>query len=271
MVSLPTVGYADEATKDSGPESGINYSEFEDLSLRRDFSSISHLYIVHPQVPTNSGDDNASDGPSADVEGSSAGGYITFGTPATTTFFGSVPEKNGDSWIDSVEFSVNLRPDVSGGEHQVYRGIGRSFAGSETGRVGVRADLTALLNDETWDNSGPTAWRVTGMLGSSSLSPLSEDDGIGLESRADSGGFLWDIGVGWSSGAMSLNASYQSAYSLDETGEQESAIAILSLGADYTVVPGFSVYGEFNVIDGPPDDGEDGLGTVVIFGTGISF
>ena len=271
MVSLPTVGYADETAKDSGPDFGINYSEFEDLSLRRDLSGISHFYIIQPQVPAYSGDYNASDSPYTDVEGSSAGGYISFGTPATTTFFGSVPEKKGESWIDSVEFSVNLRPDVSGVEHQDYRSIGRSFFGSETGRVGVRADLTALLYDETWDKSGSTAWRVTGMLGSTSLSLLSEDDGIRLESRADSGGFLWDIGVGWSSGAMSLNAGYQSAYSLNQTGEEESAIAALSLGADYSILPGFSVYGEFSLIDGPPVEIEDGWGAVVIVGSGISF
>jgi hypothetical protein len=237
MVSSPAIGYADETAKDSGQDSGINYSEFEDLQLRRDFSGISHFYIVRPQEPAYSGDDNASDGPYTDVEGSSAGGYITFETPSTTTFFGSVHEKKGESWIDGVEFSFNLRPDVSGGEHQDYRSIGRSFAGSEIDRVGVRADLTALLYDETWDNSGSTAWRVTGMLGSTSLSLLSLDDGIGLESRADSGGFMWDIGVGWSSGAMSLNASYQSA----------------------------------SVIDGPPDEIEDGLGAVIIVGSGISF
>lgn len=271
MVSLPTVGYADEAAKDPGPESEIYYPGLEDLSLRRDITGISHFYFVQPRAPAYSGGDIASDGPYADVEGSSAGGYISFGTPSTSTFLGSVPEKKGDSWIDNVEFGVNWRPDVSGGEHQDYRRIGRGFAGSEIDRVGVRADLTALLYDETRDDLGSTAWRVTAMLGSTSLSLLAEDGGMGLESRADSGGLLWDIGVGWSSGAMSLNAGYQSAYSLNEAGEEESAIAVLSLGADYAIFPGFSVYGEFNVIDGPPDENEDGLGAVVIVGTGVSF
>jgi hypothetical protein len=70
---------------------------------------------------------------------------------------------------------------------------------------------------------------------------------------------------------MSLNAGYQSVYSLNEAGESESAMAVLSLGADYSVLPGLSVYGELNVIDGPPDENEDGLGTVVIVGTGVSF
>ena len=271
MVSLPAVGYADEAAEDPGPESEINYSGLEDLSLRRDITGISHFYFVQPEAPAYSGGDIASDGPYADVEGSSAGGYISFGTPSTSTFLGSVPEEKGDSWIDNIEFGVDWRPDVSGGEHQDYRRIGRGFAGSEIDRIGVRADLTALMYDEARDNSGPTAWRVTGMLGSTSLSLLAEDDGMELGSRSDSGGLLWDIGVGWSSGAMSLNAGYQSAYSLNQTGEEESAIAILSLGADYAILPGFSVYGEFNVIDGPPDENEDGLGTVVIVGTGVSF
>lgn len=271
MVSLPAAGYAEEAANDPSPESESYYSELEDLSLRRDISGISHFYFVLPQAPAYSGSDIASDGPYADVEGSSAGGYISFGTPSTSIFLGSVPEKKGDSWIDGVEFGVNWRPDVSGGEHQDYRRIGRNFAGSEIDRVGVRADLTALLYDGPRDDSGSTAWRVTGMLGSTSLSLLSEDDGIGLESRANRGGLLWDIGVGWSSGAMSLNAGYQSAYSLNQTGEEESAIAVISLGADYAVLPGLSVYGELNVIDGPPDENEDGLGTVIIVGTGVSF
>ncbi|MEN8195628.1 MAG: hypothetical protein ABFS30_03820, partial [Pseudomonadota bacterium] len=67
------------------------------------------------------------------------------------------------------------------------------------------------------------------------------------------------------------NAGYQSANSLNQTGEEESAIAVFSLGADYAILPGFSIYGELNVIDGPPDEKEDGLGTVVIVGTGVSF
>ena len=271
MVSLPAVGYADEAAKDPGPESETYYSGLEDLSLRRDITGISHFYFVQPEAPAYSGGDIASDSPYAYVEGSSAGGYISFGTPSTSTFLGSGPEEKGDSWIDNIEFGVDWRPDVSGGERQDYRRIGRGFAGSEIDRVGVRADLTALLYDETRDNSGPTAWRVTGMLGSTSLSLLAEDDGMGLGPRSDSGGLLWDIGVGWSNGAMSLNAGYQAAYSLNQTGGEESAIAVLSLGADYAILPGFSVYGEFNVIDGPPDENEDGLGTVVIVGTGVSF
>jgi len=271
MVSLPTVGYADETAKDSSPEPEIDYSEFEDLSLRRDISSISHFYFVQPRLPTYSRDAIIPDDSSVDVEGSSAGGYISFGTPSTSTFLGSVPEEKGDSWIDSVEFGVDWRPDASGGEHQGYRRIGRGFAGSETDRVGVRADLTLLLQDESRGMSGSTAWWVTGMLGYTSLSLLSEYDGRGLEFRAGSGGFLWDIGVGWSSGAITLNASYQSAYSLIQTGEERPAIAVLSLGADYSILPGFSVYGEFNVTDSPPYEYEDGLGAAVIVGTGISF
>jgi hypothetical protein len=190
MVSLPAAGYADEATKDPDPGSENYYSGLEDFSLRRDITDISHFYFVQPRVPANSGDDIASDGRYADIEGSSAGGYVSFGTPSTSTFLGSVPEEKGDTWIDGVEFGVGWRPDVGGGEHQDYRRAGHGFAGNEVDRVGVRADLTALLYDDTRDDSGFTAWRVTGMLGSTSLSLLAEDDGMGLDSRADSGG-LW--------------------------------------------------------------------------------
>lgn len=271
MVSLSAVGYADELAEDPAAESESYHSGLEDLSLRRDITGISHLYFVEPPVSAYSEGDLASDGPHADVEGSSAGGYISFGTPSTSTFLGSVPEEKSDSWIDGVEFGVDWRPDVSGSERQDYRRIGRDFGGGEVDRVGVRADLTALLNDETMDDSGSTAWRITGMLGSTSLSLLADDDGAGLDSGSGSGGLLWDIGVGWSSGAMSLNAGYQSAYSLNEAGDEGSAIAILSLGADYAILPGLSVYGEFNMIDGPPAENEDRLGTVIIVGTGVSF
>lgn len=271
IISLPASGYADEMAKDPNPESESSDSGPEDLPLRRDITGIGQLYLVQPRTPTKSGNDVASDGPYADVEGSSAGGYVSFGTPSTSTFLGSVPGEKSDSWINGVEFGVDWRPDVNVGDNQDYRRLGRGFAGSEIDRIGVRADLTALFLDEGRYDDRASAWRLTGMLGSTSLSLLSEDSGLGLDTRADGGGLLWDVGVGWSSGAMSLNAGYQSSYSLNEAGDDDSAIAVLSLGADYAILPGLSVYGEFNLIDGAPDENEDGLGTVVIVGTGVSF
>lgn len=271
VISLPTTGYADETSGDTGLDSDSYHSGLETLPLRRDITGISHLYFIQPQVPADSGSDIASDASSVDLEGGSSGGYVSFGSPSTSTFLGSVAGEKDDPWFDGVEFGIDWRPDVSGAESGDFRLTGRSFPRGEIDRVGVRADLTALLYDEATDGAGSTAWRVTGMLGSTSLSLLSHDGGQGLDSRGDGGGLLWDIGVGWSSGAMSLNAGYQSAYSLGETSDAESSLAVLSLGADYAVLPGLSIYGEFNVIDGPPDDNEGGLGTVIIVGTGVNF
>lgn len=268
---LPATGYADETSGDPVPVSESYHSELENLPLRRDITGIGHFYFVQPQAPADSADDVASDAPSIYLEGGSAGGYVSFGSPSTSTYLGSVAEGKDNSWFNGVEFGVGWRPDVSGPESGDFRRSGRSFSRSEVDRVGVRADLTALLYDEAADDAGSTAWRVTGMLGSTSLSLLSDDDGLGSNSDGNGGGLLWDIGVGWSSGAMSVNAGYQSAYSLGETSDVESSIAILSLGADYAVLPGLSIYGEFNVIDGPPDDNEAGLGTVIIVGTGVNF
>jgi hypothetical protein len=270
-ISLPAIGHADESSGDSASDSENYRSGLENLSLRRDITGIGHFYFVQPQAPSDSGGDVASDAPSIDLESGSSGGYVSFGSPSTSTYLGSVADDKDNSWFDGVAFGVGWRPDVSGGEGGDYHRTGRGFSHSEIDRVGVRADLTALLYDKATDGAGATAWRMTGMLGSTSLSLLSDDDGLGPDSSGDSGGLLWDVGVGWSSGAMSLNAGYQSAYSLGETGEGESSVAVLSFGADYAILPGLSIYGEFNVIDGPPDDNEDGLGTVIIVGTGVNF
>jgi hypothetical protein len=270
LLSMPVAGYADETASSSDPEPDSYHSGLEDFSLRRDITGISHFYFIQPQAQAESEEGIASDAPLADFEGGSAGGYVSFGSPPTSTFLGPNGDED-DTLIDGVAFGLGWRPDVSGAGNQDFRRTGRGFSGSEIDRVGVRADLTALLYDETAGDTGSTAWRVTGMLGSTSLSLLSDSDSLGLESPSGAGSLLWDIGVGWSSGAMSVNTGYQSTYSLDETGEGESAIAVLSLGADYAVLPGLSVYGEFNVIDGPPDDNYEGLGTVVIVGTGVSF
>lgn len=271
MLTLPAVGHADEAVTDSGDMSEGFYSGLEEFSLRRDISGLSHFYFVQPKTPTDAGAENDLNDLSVYPQGSSAGGYVSLGTPTTSTFFGSVPEEQGDTLIDGVEFGMGWGPDVNASENRDHRRIGRGLAGSEIDRVGVRANLTAMLYDDSPDNAGGTAWRVTGMLGSTSLSLLSDDVTSGLDVPAENSGFLWDIGVGWSSGAMSVNAGYQSAYSLDETIGDGSAIAVFSLGADYAILPGLSVYGEFNLIDGPTAENIEGLGTVVIVGTGVSF
>lgn len=271
MLALPAAAHADEAVTDSDDMSEGFYSGLEEFSLRRDISGLSHFYFVGRKTPSDTGADNNLDPISVNPGGSSAGGYVSLGTPTTSTFFGSVPEEQGDTLIDGVEFGMGWRPDVSANENRDPRRMGRGLAGSEIDRIGVRANLTAMLYDDSPDNAGGTAWRVTGMLGSTSLSLLSEDGASGLDSGAENSGFLWDIGVGWSSGAMSVNAGYQSAYSLDETIGDGSAIAVFSLGADYAILPGLSVYGEFNLIDGPTAENVEGLGTVVIVGTGVSF
>lgn len=272
-IFLPAAARADEAAAESGGGSETYYSGIEDLSLRRDITGIGHYYILQPGNPASAGDDIAAQRLDRDATGGSAGGYVNFGSPSTSSFLGPVPQDTESSWMDGVEFGVDWRPDVSGAANQDYRRITRSFSGSEIDRVGVRADLTALLRDEPEGGDAYSAWRVTGMLGSTSLSLFSDDDNISssMDRGAEGGGLLWDVGVGWSSGAMSVNAGYQSAYSLGETSEEGSAVTILSLGADYAVMPGLSVYGEFNVIDSPLDDSQEGLGTVVIIGTGVSF
>lgn len=163
-------------------------------------------------------------------------------------------------------FWIDWRPDVTGGPSGTdTRQIGRSMTGSEIERIGLRADVTALLFDHS--GSGTTAWHVTGALGSTSLSLVGESPGV-AGAPESGGGLLWDVGVGWSSGGVSLNAGYQSASRLVEDGGD---IAVLSLGADYTILPGLSVYGELNLIDDPAVVGPERLGTVFILGTGLNF
>jgi hypothetical protein len=273
MMTLPAAGYADEAVADRGTGTATvgSIAGLEDLPLRRYIAGIGHLRVIPPSTPALSGTDVASDVPYVDTERGSAGGYVNFGSPSTSTFLDSAVQRASDPWIDGVAFGVAWRPDVSSPQDQDFYPTRHGLAGGDVGRVGLRADLTAMLYDDVSGGGGSSAWQLTGMLGSTSLSLVSDDSGLALSSQGDSGNLLWDVGVGWSRGAMSLSAGYQSSYGLDEAGDEGSAIAILSLGADYTLLPGFSVYGELNVIDGPPDDYEDGLGTLVIFGTGVTF
>lgn len=273
MMTLPAAVYADETVADrsTGPATEDIFAGLENLPLRRYIAGIGHLHVIPPSTPALSGTDVASDVPYVDTERGSAGGYVNFGSPSTSTFLDSAAQHASDPWIDGVAFGVAWRPDINDPQAQDFRPAGNSLSGGDAGRVGLRADLTAMLYENVSGEGGSSAWQLTGMLGSTSLSLVSDDSGLALSSQGDSGSLLWDIGVGWSSGAMSLSAGYQSSYGFDEAGDEGSAIAVLSLGADYTLLPGFSVYGALNVIDGPPDDYEDGLGTLVIFGTGVIF
>jgi hypothetical protein len=262
---FPAAALADEPLTEADAPEG-EYTELQDLRLRQDISDFNHFYAGQDGYAAAADDDLSAEASYGDGDGGSGGGYVTFGTPATSTFLGTLPEDHSDSLMDSVEFGVNWRADVSDAGDRSYRSLGRSLTGSEIDRIGFRADLTALMHDEA-EEGHSSAWRLTGMLGSTSLSLLSNDD----LSKPDAGGLLWDVGVGWSSGAMSLSAGYQSAYGLAEDGKDRAAIAVLSLGADYAILPGLSVYGEFNVIDGPLERTDTGPGAIVIVGTGVSF
>jgi hypothetical protein len=270
MVALPTVGHADETAADPVLEPQDYYSGLEDLSLRRSIAGVGHFYFI-PPPPVYSKADIPSQDAYIDAGGGSAGGYVSFGSPPASGFLGAVAGEKDESWIDGVEFGVDWRPEVGGLESHDFRRSAGNFSGAGMDRIGVRADLTALFYDEAVNDAGSSAWRLTGMLGSTSLSLLSEYDGASLTPGRDGGGLLWDIGVGWSSGAMSVNAGYRSVHGFNEAGEEGSAIATLSLGADFAVLPGLSVYGELNVMDGPPDDNEDGRGAAVIVGAGVGF
>lgn len=268
-IAIPASVLADESPTNTVPSSTSYYSSLEDMPLRRDITNLGHYYFIQSEKSAADANEFIADAPFQETQNGSAGGYVSFASPATSTFFGAVPADREDSFIDGVEFGVGWRPDVGGGESRDQRRLGHGFSGSEVDRVGLRADLTASLRDENAGDGGPTAWRVTGMLGSTSLSLLSPDNGLSPASTGS--GLLWDIGVGWSSGAMSVNAGYQAGYGPSNNGEDGLAIGVLSLGADYSILPGLSVYGEFNVIDGPPDENDTGLGTVIIVGTGVSF
>lgn len=267
-IALPNVGYAEEPP--ANPEqSGEYYTNLEDLGLRRAISELSGSYPAQAEVGA---EDNIVGSVYGDLEGGSAGGYVNLGGPSTSTFLAPAPAASEKGLMRSIEFGLDWGPDInitdSGSD---ARSMGASLTGTQLDRIGVRADVTALLrNGDEPENRG-SAWRVSGMLGSTSLSLMKEPGGSVIEIDDADGRMLWDVGVGWSSGAMSLNAGYQSTFSLIETGDDLASIGVLSLGADYSVVPGLSVFGEFNMIDGPLESSEIGFGTVVIVGTGVSF
>jgi hypothetical protein len=244
-------------------EPGGFYFGLDEMRLRRDIVDIRYYYTRPVRVNLEADDLHE--------------GFVYFGAGSATGIAGQrmpvakvSPGVTGSNIppdrLQDIGLWVDWRPDVTGDYFGAdLRQIGRSLAGSEIDRVGVRADVTALLFDDS--GVGTTAWRVSGALGSTSLSLVSGDPAVaGAIERG--GGLLWDVGVGWSSGSVSLNAGYQSASSLVESGND---IAVLSLGADYAIFPGLSVYGELNVIDDPATLGDERLGTVFILGTGLNF
>ncbi len=261
-VLVPTATFAD-SPKESPAAGGGYYFGFDEMRLRQDIVDIRYYYTQPVRIDLEAADPHD--------------GFVYFGAGSAAGLAGqqvpvakASPAVGGSGILSDRSQDIGLwvdwRPDVTGDYYGANaREIGRSLAGSEIDRVGVRADVTALLFDDS--GVGTTAWRVSGALGSTSLSLVSGDPMI-AGAMDTGGGLLWDVGVGWSSGSVSLSAGYQSASRLFESGGD---IAVLSLGADYAILPGLSVYGELNVIDDPATMGEERLGTVFILGTGLNF
>jgi len=262
-LSAPSAVFAD--TREEGPptNTGSYYFTIDHSNLRRDIADVRYYYAQPSVAGTESiepGSDFVFFG--SGITGGFAGLWVPSGAGLRSGSGPAVPS----GWSRDVQFGIDWRPDVSGNSVSGARQIGRALVGSEIDRIGVRADVTALLFDES--GLGTTAWRVSGMLGSTSLSLVSGDAQVGGTTESD-GGLLWDVGVGWSSGAMSLSAGYQSVLHIVDGNAAD--MAVLSLGADYLVLPGLSVFGEFNVIDDSSGLGDERLGTVVIVGTGLNF
>lgn len=268
-VWLPAIARADEAPKQEPAKPDEYYSSLDDTQVRRGIADLNSYYVAQPMQSESQSGDNSVQMPYLDPPGGSGGGYVSFSGPATSTFLADAPPEEQESLLDSVQFGVDWRPEINGTTDNARQRFGWDLPGSEIDSIGVRADVTALLRDEVKGDNQATAWRVTGMLGSTSLSLVPNAQAFSADSEG--GGLLWDVGVGWSKGPMSLSAGYQSAYGRDATSDSLSAMAILSLGADYAVLPGLSLYGEFNLIDRTVDSTSQGLGTVVIVGTGVNF
>lgn len=242
---------------------GGYYFGLDELRLRRDIIDIRYYYARPSRLKLEL--DNSRDGLVYFGAGL-AGPYGTHRIPAATASQGHGGMEVAPGLPQDIALWVDWRPDVTQGIYgSDSRRFGRALTGSEFERIGVRADVTALLFDNS--GTGTTAWHVTGALGSTSLSFVT-DESIGAGIPEGGLGLLWDIGVGWSSGAVSLSAGYQSTTGLLDDGGD---IAVLSLGADYTILPGLSVYGELNLVDDPAVDGPERLGTVIILGTGLTF
>lgn len=241
----PAVAWADDAAG-TGFDSSEYYHGFVGTEVTADNEGF--LYLL---------------GSGADGEIAGYGGVAPLGAvggPAVTS----------PALYDGVEIGVLWQPELVDGQTGSPRVNIRNLAGNEPDRVGVRADVTAILFDES-DPSRTTAWRVTGSFGSTSFSLAPEEavtpeDGIETQS-----GIMWQVGVGWSSGSVSLNADYLSSYK--DTGENglESDMAVLSFGAGYAIIPGLSLYGELSLVDESAEFDVGRLDTVVIIGTGLNF
>ena len=260
---LPSAVFADSSQDGLPIDSSNYYFNLDHSSLRRDIADVRHFYVQ----PAAIGPESVEPGSDFVFFGAGiAGGFTGLWAPSGADLQAGGGPAMPPDWPRDVQFGIDWRPDVTGSDVGGARQIGRALVGSEIDRIGVRADVTALLFDD--NGSGTTAWRVSGMLGSTSLSLVSGDDPVGGTTESD-GGLLWDVGVGWSSGAMSLSAGYQSV--LHVVDGNASDMSVLSLGADYAILPGVSVFGEFNVIDDSAGLGDERLGTVVIVGTGLNF
>ena len=241
----PAAAWADGAVR-TGSDSGEYFHGFVGDDVADGYSGF--LYLL---------------GSGADGEIAGYGGVAPLGAiggPAVTN-----PALN-----DGVEIGVLWRPDLVDGQTGSPRVNIRNLAGSEPDRVGVRADVTAILFDES-DPSQTTAWRVTGSFGSTSFS-LAPEEAVkpqgGIETQS---GIMWEVGVSWSSGSVTLNADYLSSYRDTGVNGLESDMAVLSFGAGYAVIPGLSLYGEISLVDESAEFDVGRLGTVVIIGTGLNF
>lgn len=240
------------------------YFAFDETALRRDIARIRHFYVdAESEAPIV---EAVPEDAMVFIGGQGQGGFAGFWDPGTLPPPG--PGELAGSWFDRTEFAFEWGPYYAGGADRNPRRLGRLMTGGDVDKVGVRADLTALA-PPLLDAIGPaSAWRITGTLGSTSLSLLPGASAALLENDL-AGELYWDVGVGWSSGPVSLSAGYEATYRAIEG--VPAGTAVLSLGADYAVLPGLSVYGELNVVDDPALAGEQGLGTVILLGTGLNF
>lgn len=259
-IGFPSAVLADANAENVSNQSS-HYFVFDEAALRRDIARVRHFYVDPPRDDV----DGAETDSMVFLGGPAQGGFVGFwgsDVPGPATTYGT------SSWLDRMEFGFDWRPDVTESQHRSPRAVSRILTTGELERVGLRADLTALLSEGDGSGVGASAWRITGMLGSTSLS-LATSDMDPAATEPGVGDLQWDVGVGWSSGAVSLSAGYESTYR--EVEGTPSGIAILSFGADYAVLPGLLVYGEFNVVDNPTVESDQRLGTVIVLGTGVNF
>lgn len=263
VIAMPGAARAEEA---GGPTGGGKpyYFAFDESSLRRDIARIRDFY-----VDQESGEPAESENSElVFIDAVASSGFVGFWDPGDD--LSSTSYETANTWFNRVEFGFGWTPELTAAEERDARSVTRSLAGLDVEKVGVRADLTALFRDDPRSGAGASAWKVTGMLGATSLS-LAPGGDMGWAEESSTDNLLWDIGIGWSSGPISLSAGYQSVYMALEGEESGVTASRLSVGADYVVVPGLSVYGEFNVVDDPALDGEERLGTIVVIGTGLNF